>query len=224
MDLTKCGMEQNLVIHWVDNSIKETDAKAETPMFKSTKERCKQDVLNFFKQEMRVDLEAEDIWKAHRTGLYKQNKVRPMVVKLSYAAKDLVMENLGELKGKKNCKTDQVFFISEQIPEGISELRKQTAAQAKKLKEMNEAKPQHEQKIQILQNKIIIDGEVDKPLVMTPQPSDLFPDIEVQKQVDAIQAKMIETSVHKTKNSEFQALAVKVHSIQEVQQAYVVAF
>lgn len=43
-----------------------------------------------------------------------------MIVKLSYAAKDLVMENIAKLKGKSNPNTGQVLFISEQIPEGVT--------------------------------------------------------------------------------------------------------
>lgn len=124
LDLTKRGMEQNLIIHGVDDSIESQDPLLETPMFSSVKERCKHCALKFFQDVMDLDIQIEDIWKAHRTGAYKNGKVRPLIVKVSYTAKDLIMENLIKLKNKSNIVTKQVFFINEQILEGITEMRK----------------------------------------------------------------------------------------------------
>lgn len=50
------------------------------------------------------------------------------------------MENLGELKGKKNPKTQQVFFVSEQTPDGILETRRQLSAKLKNFKDANDLK------------------------------------------------------------------------------------
>lgn len=137
LDLTKRGMEQNLILFGVDDAMEEEDAKLEQPMF-TYRERSKHAALKFFNEVLGVEIEIEDIWKAHRTGPYKRDKVRPLIVKLSYNAKDLIMDNLGSLKGRSNPKTKQVYFISEQIPEGITEVKKQTSARVKTLKEANE--------------------------------------------------------------------------------------
>lgn len=221
MDLTKRGMEQNLLIQGIDDDIEVSDPKRETPMF-APKERCKYSVLKFFKEQMKLDLSVEDIWKAHRTGARKPDKVRPMVVKLSYSAKDLVMEKISELKGKKNAKTQQTFFISEQIPEGITETRKQVSKRLDQLKEQNEKKPKEERsKIQVINNTILIDDELDKLEVQTPAPEDLFVDSNQQKEINSLQEKMIETEPIVVKNSEFTALALKVHSIKQIKQAYI---
>lgn len=221
MDLTKRGMEQNLIIQGIDNSIEINDGKSEQPMFKP-KERCKFSVLAFLKDIMSVDLSPEDIWKAHRTGTPKKGKVRPMVVKLSYTAKDLIMENMGSLKGKTNAKTGQTYFISEQIPEGVMETRKQVSSRLKDIKAENDKKPQEQrQQIQVINDKILLDGQLDQPEVKTPQPSDLFVNAQTQELIDSMQEKFIETEPVTVKNSQFTALALKVHSIEEVKLAYV---
>lgn len=221
LNLTKRGMEQNLIIHGIDNLIEIMDPKEDPPRFTS-KERCKHSALEFFKTIMNLDLSMEDIWKAHRIGAFKTGKVRPMVVKLAYPAKDLVMENISALKGKKNTKTDQVYFISEQIPDGITEVKKQATARAKSLKEANEKKPvESRARIQIIQDKVIVDGELDTPVIQPPQPSDLFLCAEDQARVDALQAHIVETEPTTVKNSEFRALALKVKSVQQMKDAYI---
>lgn len=223
LDITKRGMEQNIVIYGVDNSIEVEDPKMEPPRF-SFKERCKHSALKFFTEIMRVEIEIEDIWKAHRMGPYKSDKVRPLILKLSYAAKDLVMENLTALKGRKNPKTQQTYFISEQIPEGVVETRKQVSSRLKTLKNTNEKKPKEQRAtIQVIGDKILVNGEVDTPEVKTPQPSELFVDVETQAMLDEIQSKMVETTPEVIRNSEFTALALRVSSVQQVQQAYIAA-
>lgn len=220
LDVTKRGMEQNLIIQGIDDEIETQDPKREQPMF-TTRERCKYSVLNFLKTEMNIDLAIEDIWKAHRTGVRKPNRVRPMIVKLSYAAKDLIMEKMSLLKGRKNPKTEQSFFISEQIPEGIIETRKQNSIRLNHLQEQNEKKPkENRSKIQVINDKILVDDKLDEPEVKTPQPSELFVDKNTQEKVDWLQSKIIETEPITVKNSQFTGLAIKVHSIQEVKHAY----
>lgn len=219
MDLTKRGMEQNLIIQGIDDEIEVQDSKAEKPMF-TAKERCKQAALDFFQKHMNIDLEASDIWKAHRTGLRKPGKVRPMIVKLAYPAKDLVMENIASLKGKKNIKTNQTFFISEQIPEGVMETKKRNAERLKTLKEANDKK-ETKDKIQVINDKILVNDELDSMEITTPQPSELFVDPTTQKAINTLQEKMHETEVFTIRNSQFVGVAVKAHSVQEVRDAYV---
>lgn len=221
LDLTKRGMEQNLVIHGVDDTTEIEDSKRATPMFKP-KERCKYSAIGFFKDIMNLDIHAEDVWKAHRMGAKKPNKVRPLIVKLSYPAKDLVLENISTLKGRKNEKTQQTYFIADQIPEGITEMKKQTSSRAKTLNEENKKLPDEEKKrIQIFNDQILVDGELDQPHITTPQPSDLFLPIDDQKRIDNLQSKLVETDSIYIKNSQFSAMALKVHSLAEVRDAYI---
>lgn len=222
MDLTKRGMEQNLIIHGIDDTIEIEDPKLETPEYANAKERCKYAALLFFRDTMKLNLDIEDIWKAHRLGPFKQNKVRPMIVKLAYNAKDLVLENMHRLKGLKNQNTQQSYFINEQIPEGCTELKKQMSARLKTLKEKNDAKPRDQRSvIQAVGSNILVDGELDKSEVSTPQPSQLFLDAESQAQIDEIQTLLVETQPEVVKNSQFIGLAIHATDTAQVQRAYI---
>lgn len=224
LDLTKRGMEQNLVLYGVSNTIEVEDPKSETPMY-TYKERCRYSALEFFKSELNVDLDPADIWKAHRVGVFKRDKVQPLVIKVSYAAKELIMDHLSRLKGRFNPVMKQKYFISEQIPEGVLETRKQATARLKPLKEANEKKSkENRDTLQAIGDKILVNGQVQEPEVATPMPAQLFLNPTEQKAVDEIQKKFVETTPEFLNNSEFQALAVKVHSIQEVKQAYIAAY
>lgn len=132
------------------------------------------------------------------------------------------MEHLSALKGKANPITKQKYFISKQVPEGTAEIRKQTSARLKNLKEANEKKPKEERdQIQAMGDKILVNNELLHPEVQTPTPSQLFPGPQEQAKVDSLQDKFVETESESLRSSEFHAMAIKVHSIQEVNQAYI---
>lgn len=211
LDLTKRGMEQNLIFYGVE----------ETPDPKE-KENCKEKVVQFLQEKMEINIDISQIWKAHRSGYRKPNKVRPIVTKVAYEAKDLIMGNVGKLKDQKNETTDLPLFISEQIPEGIIETKKKINARFQVLKELNDRKSVDQRKeIKVMSNKILVNGKVDTPEVITPQPADLFLCPERQEQVDIMNEYIVETAPIEIKNSVFTGFAVQVDSVQKVQQAYI---
>lgn len=208
LDLTKRGMEQNIIIHGIDEF---SDPQKEIP-YKS--------VLQFFMEKMEIQIDESDIWKAYHLGVPRKDRTRPMFVKLSYYAKDHVMENVGSLKGKKN-QHSQTLFVSEQIPEGIVESRKQTFNTIKSLRKQEEQKPiSQRRQVQAMGEKIIVGGEVYKPDVTTPEPFELFPSIEEQREITKINHKLKETLPNFTKNSSFIGLALEVTSGDQIKLAY----
>lgn len=221
LDLTKRGMEQNLIIHGMEDDFEEEDRRLKNPIY-TARERPKHAVIHFLRTVMNLDVAVEDVWKAHRMGPYKPGKVRPMVIKAAYSLKELIMEHIGELKDKSNEKTKQKYFIAEQIPEGIVETRKQINNRVKILRDQDAGKPEDQKKkIQVLNNNIMVDGEMDKPIISPPQPAELFVDGPTQDRIDQMQAKLIETPPSTHKNSIFMAIAVKVHNLQELKDSYI---
>lgn len=220
LDVTKRGMEQNLLLHGIDNSLEIEDAKRDTPMF-NYKERCVHSALGFFKDVMGLDLEPADIWKAHRTGPRQEGKVRTLIVKVSYAAKDLIMENVFKLKDKINPVTKQKYFVGEQVPDGFAENKKQINTRLKTLKDNNDKKPKEDRnKIVVVNNTILVNDKVDTPEVTTPQPSQLFLDPGSQREVDQVQSELIETEPMVLRNSEFIGLAAHANTVAKVQKLY----
>lgn len=209
LDLTKRGMEQNLVFHGVKEPSAEEGA-----------ENCKETVINFASHRLGIELSIQDIWKAHRSGIKRPDRDRVIITKLAYQAKEKVMENVTKLKDLTNDH-NQKIFVNEQIPEGITESRKRVSARLKVLNKANESRaPANKQKIQAMNDKILINGEVDEPEIKPPEPADLFMDAIELKMVKALGSKIKEAKPIASKNSQFVGLAVKIHSVEEMNRAY----
>lgn len=208
LDLTRRGMEQNLTFHAVE----------EAPEGK--REDCYATVVDYVRRFLEVEIDENDVWKAHRLGVYKTNKSRPIFAKLSYYARDRIMESVGALKDKRNVH-GQVRFISEHIPDGIVETKKTTLKRASAAKVTEAAKPAGQQRqVKIIADKVIVGGEISHPEITTPQPFELFPGVEEQKQIDAVNRKIVEAQPTYSKNSTFVGLAVTVKSVDQVKSAY----
>lgn len=128
LDLTRQGTEQNEVIHGIEEC---DNPKNEIPF---------ESAIKFVHEQMGLaDFDENDIWKAYRFGQFRPDKARPMFLKLSYYGKDYVMDHVSNLKGKRN-KHHQAYFVSEQVPEGFTEMRKQTLQTARLLSKKRRAK------------------------------------------------------------------------------------
>lgn len=130
------------------------------------------------------------------------------------------MQNVYKLKGLLNSQGQKVF-VNEQIPEGIIETKKQVSSRLKTLKKINEEMPHdRRQNIRVLNDNIVIDGKIQEPEVSPPEPEDLFMNTVELKLVKALGSKLKETKPITNKNSHFVGLAIKVHSIEDVNRAY----
>lgn len=208
LDLTRRGMEQNLVFHAIEEC---ADPKLEN---------CHETIIQFCKNFLNIDMQEEAIWKVYRMGQLRRDKARPIFAKLSYSAKEKIMSKVNLLKDKRNSH-DQVRFVAEQIPEGISEVKKAVSKKASALKKIEEKKPiQQRRSIKVISDKILVGGEVVKSDVSTPQPYELFPSVEEQKKIDAISQKIKEDNPFYLNNSTFVGLAVKVKSLIDTNNAY----
>lgn len=208
LDLTRRGMEQNVIIHGIEERGKPKE------------EDCYRTVLNFISTWFPFEIDEGEIWKAYRLGVLKTNRARPMFVKFSYFAKEKIMQNVSALKGKTNVH-NQVLFISEQIPEGITESRKSLTKRAGVLQSIENKKPDKERReVKILGEHVIVGGEVDKQEIMTPQPFELFPGSQEQAEINAINQKIKEAQPGFARNSTFVGLALKVKSAEETNKAY----
>lgn len=210
LDLTRRGMEQNLIFH----GIHEKDFE------EGQYESCRETIVEFLEEKLQLSIDPLEIWKVHRMGVRKENRARAIVTKVSYNAKEQIMQNVTKLKDLKN-KHQQKIFINEQIPEGVIERKKQVSSRLKKLRKDNDQKPINERSdIKVMNDKIIIDGMVDTPEVKTPQPEDLFMDPVELKMVRALNSKILETRPINVQNSQFIGFAFRAHSTLEVNRAY----
>lgn len=92
------------------------------------------------------------------------------------------------------------------------------------MRDENEAlAPENRKEIKIINNKVLVNDVLDEPEVKPPQPEELFPNPEKQDNIDKMSAQMVETDKVEKRNSIFTGLAVKVSSIEEVNNAYIAA-
>lgn len=100
-------------------------------------------------------------------------------------------------------------------------MKKQTANTVRKLRKVEESKPvPQRQQVQVMGEKIVVGGEVYKPDVVTPEPFELFPSLEEQKEISKINQRIKEALPTRSRNSAFIGLALEVSSLEEINLAY----
>ncbi len=174
-------------------------------------------VVEFLTDILGVEnVDIKDIFVAHEMG-------NDIIIKVSWELKEKIFDRVydGALKDKKNEK-DVKYFVSEQLPESHQEAKRQarreTLALRKKFDEQFKDDPDNKPKVQIKKNKVYVNNELQKPLVVPPEPNDLFPPEDEQKKIDRIKPK--ESGLQGERGSSFWAAAVKVSNGPEVRRAY----
>ncbi len=175
-------------------------------------------VIDFLTETLGVeDVDAKDIFKAHQMG-------NSIVIRVQWNLKERIMAKVyeGVLKGKKNSKKVP-YFVSEQFPESINEARRQAKRDSQALKDKYEKdfkdNPTHKPKVSIKKNQVYVNNDLQKPLVVPPEPVELFPNAKEQKKIDGITVK--ETGPQGEKGSTFWGAVVKVSNAPEVRRSYV---
>ena len=204
--LTARSMENNITITGIEN---------DTP-----NEDCKKSVLEFMRQQMEIEANEEEILVAYRLGKLPKNgkKPRMMMVRCVQPLKERVMSNVANLKDKENSQGEG-YYVNKQLPEKMMEQKREIRDTVKEVKTREAHLPAKEKtKVEVKNKVVYLDGEPVKKHIVPPQPLDLFPDITEKEKRDKI--KMTSSDVVSERGSDFQAYAVKVSSVAEVQRAY----
>ncbi len=157
--------------------------------------------------------------RIHRFGTRLSNGTRPIVAKLhDHQDKGTILDNANKLKKDPEAEDDGTppVFINAQYPEEIAEKRRQIFAKVR----ANKRLPQHQQaKMNVSFDKLFINGELDKPAVSRPSPSDIIaPDQDELNKMEKLPVVTGEGQ-HERGNS-FWGYAVKVKSLAETRRAY----
>ena len=204
--LTAKSMDQNLTISGLEGD--------------KPKEACKDNVITFFKSEVEIDAEHNEILVAHRLGKYSKQQKRPrlMVVKCSYELKERVLNNASNLKEKANS-AGEAFYINKQLPEKVMEQNREIRQTVKELKEQEDGLPVRDRsRIEVRSKTVFVNGEPKEKELLPPEPMDLFPDDHELEKIQKM--KLSSSDVTTEKGSDFQAFAIKTNNIAEVQRAY----
>lgn len=201
IDLTARSMADNITITGIKGDTKDKD------------QNCIPLLLNFFEEEMQIDLdEEEEIRVAHRIGQFAKGSHRPIVFRCPASLKKRIFENTRKLAGKP-------FSINQQLPDALVENKREIRQRIKERQKLEEGLEGNQKSTFNVRNaKLYINGHLQKKMLLPPAPAQLF----VSKdEIDKMNSLDIQYTTSKPmKNCDFQAAACIVNNMNEVHLAY----
>lgn len=201
-DLTARSMAKNLLISGI---------------VEDHHENCKEQVRKFLLEELDINIALDEDLKikvAHRLGFRREdiNSDRAMIIKVNDKLKELILNNIEHLEGRKNRK-GKSYYINIQQPEAKIEAKRNAKALLKRFQEKFKSA-----KVEMRGDKVYMNNEWQRPLLEAPRVDQLFYDPEEQKQLGKL--KILYSPPVDERSSNFWAAACRVDSIQIARQAY----
>ena len=184
------------------------------------KESVKQSVVEFFKKQLEIDAEEEEIYTAYRVGKLFKEKKRPRIVvaRLKYRLKERIFDNIKNLKGKTNPGGAK-YYINKQLPEQHIERNKRIKEQIREQKDKEKKLPPGDKStIEVKSKVVLVDSEPFREPLPKLEINDLFSDSAEKDKQAKIQLFAADPITQECSN--FMAYAVKVHQLHEVKRAY----
>ena len=124
VDLTARSMSNNITIHGIKQSKDDED--------------CKQLVLNFLHNQMKMEIEDEEVETAHRIGPKPKqaSKSRLMVMRCQTALQQRIFKFTKNLKGIKN-EDDEHYYINQQLPEPLLTEKREREEKLREVRDAN---------------------------------------------------------------------------------------
>lgn len=192
-------------------------------LMESPKENCAKKVFDFLRGEMMIQVSPQEIKVAHRLGFHapglKNTKPRLMVVRVSRALRERILQNKSRLKDKLNAEGNQ-YFINLQVPEAMMAEKKALSYEVNRIKKYNEKQHKKEDKINytVKGKQLYVEKELHIQNVFPPRPLELFVSPEEQERMDDIE---LAISQPKMKGgSIFVGLATEATTLEQVNRAY----
>ena len=216
VDLTARSMSNNIIITGIVESVEgdqeETDVK------------CKEKVLAFFRNQMALEVDDNQVDVAHRLGKINQAQVKPrlMIARCTYTLKETVLKNSARLKEKTNSKGDP-FYVRPQLPEPLLSEKIEREDRLHSIRRSNALLKDDEQHkkvyAQIKNRTLYINKVAQKQHIQSPSVQDIFNmNVEDENRMEDLTIKHTEAIVDK--GSVFRGHALKVHNSREVRLAY----
>ena len=204
--LTKKSMENNLIITGLEGDL-------------GKKENCTKNVIQFFKEKVKIEVEESEILVAHRSGKSTPTSTRNMIVRCTILLKEKILQNAKNLKDIKNS-MDQPYWINKQLQDVMVEQGLQIREKIKSVKDQESSLPYKERsKIEVKDGMVHINGEISKTNHLLPiQPLDLFLTRPEKQKWNLL--KMLMSDVKSERGSNFIAMVVKVSQFADVKRAY----
>ena len=207
VDLTACSMANNVVI---------------SGLLETEKEECKQLVLEFLREQMKMEVEDSEVLVAHRLGCKAAagSKPRQMVVRCVHSLRECIFNSTKNLKDVKNAKGDY-YYVDKQLPEPLFTQRRERNLKIKEVRDHNkqETDTTKHKTVVIHNNTLFINKIPQKQYVSPPTVADIF-NVTKEDSNKMEKMKFQESVVHTKKGSTFRGFAIPVKGCNEVRLAY----
>lgn len=246
--MMKSLMEENLqlrdeldvlkgIVHKLANQLDHTNSKVNQLVAKSMednliftgilgdapKANLRKQLHDFFSHEMGLcDIRDADILSVYRMGIPTKDRDRPIVAHCTPELRRYIMNNAPILKNRRNALGFK-YFINPQLPESIAEHRREMRQIIKQQKDKEEELPNSSKSTFVVRNdKLFINGQLQRKKISTPKVQQLFPDEDEQKAISSIKMRFFHTQPEK--GSEFKVVILRTTSYNTLNQAYIKLF
>ena len=205
-DLTKRSMANNILIGGLTGDVE--------------KENCKQKVMEFLTDTLKMQNIGEQVIVAHRLGKKIPGKLRQMVVRCSPHLRRTVFDYTKKLKGIKNDQ-DRAYSVVPQYPEPIVTHRKEMREEIIELKKLNESIQEEAKKIkfEIKQGQLVINGKPKKQHIYPPTVQEMY-NIDEQEFIKIDKIKLVPSETITEKSSAFTGYAANIQNSTDIKLAY----
>ena len=208
INLTARSMSKNVVISGVTG-----DEKGEN---------CKEKVLNFFRSQMQMQTDEDEVVVAHRIGTKYGDKSRPVVVRCKFALRNRIFQYTKNLKDLTNDQGDN-YYVRAQHPDPIATEKREREETLRKIRKANslisEEQKHRRVSAEIKSNVLYVNNTPQKQHIFPPTVREMFnTNIAEQKKMDKMT--FSESAGIEDKKSVFKAHAIAVKSSTDVRLAY----
>ena len=169
VDLTARSMANNIVISGLCGDQIGQDGE---------KENCKEKVLLFLRNVMKMEVEDNEVVIAHRSGgIPKNNKPRAMIVRCAMSLRERIFKFTRNLKDITNDIGEQ-YYVNVQLPEPLATEKRECENRLRSIKKANSLIPDEQEHqrtaVHIKNNMLYINKVPQKKHVLPPTVQEMF--------------------------------------------------
>lgn len=187
------------------------------------KKKVRKQVHQFFQEQLGLlNVRDDDILKVYRIGQPQQNRHRAIMVHCTPELRRYIINNSSNLRDRLNEEGGK-YYINQQLPESIAEQKREIRQIIREKQQSEEMLPQtSKSKFLVKNNKVFINGQISRKLVEPPSVTNLFPEEDTQKKIDAIKLRTFRSKPEA--GSMFRVAIFRPDNINSVRLAYTKMF
>lgn len=225
------------IVHKLSAKLEHSNSKIDMLMSKSMEDNLiftgilddqpnrnvRKQLRTFLHEELGLpDVRDVDILSVYRLGSRDKNRNRPIIAQCVPDLRRYILRNASLLKHRTN-KEGGSYYINQQLPEAVSEQRREIRQIIKEKKNTEEPLPKDAKSTFIVRNaKLYINGQLIRKKVVPPSVQQLFPDDKEQAKINNVKMRYFHTTPEE--GSKFKVALLKAESFSDVSKAYIQLF